>query len=315
MNHKFKVRKMSSLELIRLFLAVAEHRSFTGAARRLNVSPTAVSKGVRALESRHGVMLFTRNTRSVALTEAGTALLAVLSPAVDQIDGAFSRLAESQQRPSGHLRITAPRAFGFLLARHLVPRMRAAYPDITFDLSLDDGLVDIVAAGFDAGIRLGQSVAQDMVAVRLSRPLTWSIVAAPGYFERHGVPEVPRDLLRHATIRYRFSTSAVLPPWRFTDGEGELLLDTEAALCANDTGMIAELARQGLGIACLPDIEIEDDLRQGRLVRALAPYVPETSGLYLYFPMRSQNQPKMRALIEGAALLAREGLLDVAQPG
>ncbi|WP_229466518.1 LysR family transcriptional regulator [Pseudoduganella plicata] len=305
---------MSSLELIRLFLAVAEHRSFTHAARRLNVSPTAVSKGVRALEGKHGVTLFTRNTRSVALTDAGTNLLAVLKPAVGQIDEAFDELARFQQRPSGHLRITAPRAFGYLLARHLVPRMRTACPDITFDLSLDDGLVDLVGAGYDAGVRLGQSVAQDMVAMRLSRPLSWSIVAAPDYFARHGTPQVPRDLLRHATIRYRFSTSGVLPPWRFTDSDGELLLDTDAAVCANDTGMIAELARKGLGIAWLPDIEIEEDIRQGRLVRALTRHVPGTSGLYLYFPMRSQNQPKMRALIGQAMQLAEEGLLDVGRP-
>ena len=306
---------MSSLELIRLFLAVAEHRSFTLAARRLNVSPTAVSKGVRALERRHGVTLLTRNTRSVSLTDAGAALLAVLKPAVGQIDDAFTELAQFQQRPSGHLRVTAPRAFGFLLAQHLVPRMRAKYPDITFDLSLDDGLVDLVAAGYDAGVRLGQSIAQDMVAIRLSRALSWSIVASPHYFSQHGEPATPHDLLRHATIRYRFSTSGVLPPWRFHGSEGEILLDTDAALCANDTAMIAELARKGLGIAWLPDIEIADDVRHGRLVRTLVGQVPETSGLYLYFPMRSQNQPKMCALIEQATLLASEGLLDVAFPG
>jgi DNA-binding transcriptional LysR family regulator len=317
MNLAFINKKMSSLELIRLFLAVAEQRSFTLAARRLNVSPTAVSKGVRALESKHGVTLFTRTTRSVSLTEAGAALLAVLKPAVGQIEDAFSELAQYQSRPAGRLRLTAPRAFGFLLARVLVPRMRAAYPEISFDLSLDDGLVDLVASGYDAGIRLGQSIAQDMVAIRLSRPLSWSIVAAPRYFEQHGVPASPRDLLRHRTIRYRFTTSGILPPWRFTDsegegeGEGEFQLDTDAALSANDTGMIAELARQGLGIAWLPDIEIDDDVRCGRLQRVLAPYVPTTSGLYLYFPMRSQNQPKMRALIEQASKLADQGLLDV----
>ncbi|WP_338763169.1 LysR family transcriptional regulator [Massilia sp. METH4] len=308
---------MSSLELIRLFLAVAEQRSFTLAARRLNVSPTAVSKGVRALEGRHGVPLFVRNTRSVALTDAGAALLEVLKPAVDQIDGAFAELGRFQHRPSGHLRVTAPRAFGFLLARHLVPRMREKYPDITFDLSLDDGLVDLVAAGFDAGVRLGQSIAQDMVAIALSRPLAWSLVASPGYFARHGQPETPRDLLRRATIRYRFPTSGVLPPWRFTagrDGEAAIQLDTNAALCANDTGMIAELARKGLGIAYLPDIEIEDDLASGRLVRTLSPHVPRTSGLYLYFPMRSQHQSKIRALIEQASLLAGEGVLDAMPP-
>lgn len=302
---------MSSLELIRLFLAVAEHRSFTQAARRLEVSPTAVSKGVRALEAKHGVALFMRTTRSVSLTEAGAGLFAVLKPAVDQIEDAFSGLERFQRRPAGRLRVSAPRAFGFLLARELVPRMRAAYPEIGFDLSLDDGLVDLVADGFDAGIRLGQAVAQDMVAIRLSRPLAWSVVAAPAYFERHGVPAGPRDLLRHRTIRYRFTTSGVLPPWLFCDGEEEFQLDPSADLCANDTRMIAELARTGLGIAYLPDIEIDDDLRHGRLVRALASHVPATSGLYLYFPMRSQHQPKMRALVDEAAKLAAEGLLDV----
>ncbi|WP_137175160.1 LysR family transcriptional regulator [Massilia sp. HP4] len=309
---------MSSLELIRLFLAVAEHRSFTLAARRLDVSPTAVSKGVRALEAKHGVTLFTRTTRSVALTDAGVSLLAALKPAVGQIEDAFSALAQFQSRPAGRLRITAPRAFGFLLARVLVPRMRAAYPEIGFDLSLDDGLVDLVAAGFDAGIRLGQSVAQDMVAIRLSRPLAWSIVASPGYFAEHGEPANPHALLQHRAIRYRFTTSGILPPWTFRDGDSasgtEYQLEPEAALSANDTRMIAELARQGLGIACLPDLEIDDDLRQGRLVRVLAAFLPATSGLYLYFPMRSQHQPKMRALIDEASRLAGEGLLDAQSP-
>jgi len=319
MNLRFIITTMSSLELIRLFLAVAEHRSFTLAARRLDVTPTAVSKGVRALEAQHGVMLFTRTTRSVALTDAGASLLAALKPAVGQIEDAFLGLAQFQSRPAGRLRITAPRAFGFLLARVLVPRMRAAYPEIGFDLSLDDGLVDLVAAGFDAGIRLGQSVAQDMVAIRLSRPLAWSIVAAPGYFAQHGVPATPHALLQHRAIRYRFTTSGVLPPWTFRDGSDangsahgtEYQLEPEAALSANDTRMIAELARQGLGVACLPDLEIDDDLRQGRLVRVLAAFLPATSGLYLYFPMRSQHQPKMRALIDEASRLAGEGLLDV----
>ena len=302
---------MGSLDLIRLFLAVAEERSFTQAARRLDVTPTAVSKGVRALEQKHGVPLFVRTTRSVALTDAGAALLAALKPAVGQIEDAFNELAHFRSRPSGHLRLTAPRSFGFLLARSLVPRMRAAYPDITIELSLDDGLVDLVAAGMDAGIRLGQAVAQDMVAIRLSRPLSWSIVAAPCYFEQHGVPQQPQDLLRHQTLRYHFSTSSRLPPWRLTGLEGELLLDTDALLTANDTQMLAEWARQGMGIAWLPDLEIEEDVRHGRLVRVLTECVPDTSGLFLYFPMRTQNQPKMRALIEQVSRLAAEGVLDV----
>ena len=302
---------MSSLDLIRLFLAVADDRSFTQAARRLNITPTAVSKGVRALEKKHGVPLFVRTTRSVSLTDAGAGLLAALKPAVGQIDEAFDELSRFQSRPSGHLRLTAPRAFGFLVARFLVPRMRAAYPDITFDLSLDDGLVDLVTAGYDAGIRLGQAIAQDMVAIKLSRPLSWSLVSSPDYFERSGIPGRPRDLLGHQTLRYRFSTSSRLPPWRLTGGDGELLLDTDAALTANDTQMLAEWARQGMGIAYLPDLEIDEDVRRGRLVRVLTEFVPETSGLFLYFPMRTQNQPKMRALIEQVSRLADEGALDV----
>lgn len=302
---------MSSLDLIRLFLAVAQERGFTQAARRLDITPTAVSKGVRALEKKHGVPLFVRTTRSVALTDAGATLLAALKPAVSQIDEAFDELARFQSRPSGHLKLTAPRSFGFLLARFLVPRMRAAYPDISIELSLDDGLVDLVASGIDAGIRLGQSVAQDMVAIRLSRPLSWSIVSAPGYFAQHGLPERPQDLLRHQTLRYRFSTSSRLPPWRLVGPEGELLLDTDALLTANDTQMIAEWARQGMGIAYLPDLEIAEDVRRGRLLRVLTACVPQTSGLFLYFPMRTQNQPKMRALIEQVSRLADEAALDV----
>ncbi len=303
---------MSSLESIRLFLAVAQERSFTQAARFLDISPTAVSKGVRALEKKHGVALFARTTRSVALTEAGQALLAALRPAVGQIDEAFTELARFRKRPAGRLRLSAPRAFGFLVLQVLVPRMRAAYPDISFDLSLDDGLVDLVADGFDAGIRLGQAIAQDMVAIRLGRPMAWSVVAAPDYVERHGVPKSPRELLEHRTLRYRFPTSSQLPPWRFAGPDGDYQIDTDATLAANDTRLLAELARQGLGLAYLPDPEIEEDVRGGRLVRVLAPFVPSTSGLFLYFPMRAQNQPKMRALIEQASRLADEGLLDIA---
>ncbi|MEW7848779.1 LysR family transcriptional regulator [Massilia aurea] len=302
---------MSSLDLIRLFLAVANERSFTQAARRLDITPTAVSKGVRALEKKHGVQLFVRTTRSVALTDAGGALLAALEPAVGQIEEAFAELARFQSRPTGHIKLTAPRSFGFLLARVLIPRMRAAYPDISIDISLDDGLVDLVTAGFDAGIRLGQAIAQDMIAIRLSRPLSWSIVAAPGYFAQHGIPETPQQLLQHRTLRYRFATSGRLPPWTLTGPEGEILLDIAAMLTANDTQLLAEWARQGLGIAWLPDLEIDEDVRRGRLVRVLTQFVPDTSGLFLYFPIRTQNQPKMRALIEQVALVADEGALDV----
>lgn len=301
---------MTSLDLIRIFLAVAKHRSFSLAAQELAISPTACSKGVRALERRHGVVLFRRTARSVSLTEPGVSLLAMLKPAIDQIEEAFTALEPFRERPAGRLRITAPRALGLRVARLLVPGMRANYPDVSLDLSLDDGVIDLVAQGYDAGIRLGQSIEQDMVTVRLSRELSWSVVAAPQYLERHGVPGVPQDLLNHKTIRYRFNSSGLLHAWRFTGPDGAYELETDTALVANDTAAIAEFARQGLGYAYLPDIEIEAHLRQGDLVRVLDAFVPKTTGLYLYFPVRTQAQPKMRALIEQAQALAAQGQLD-----
>lgn len=302
---------MTSLDLIRIFLAVARHRSFSLAAQELAISPTACSKGVRALERRHGVVLFRRTTRSVSLTEPGVSLLATLKPAVDQIEEAFAALEPFRERPAGRLRITAPRALGLRVARLLVPSMRTNYPDVSLDLSLNDGVIDLVAEGYEAGIRLGQSIEQDMVTVRLSREMTWSVVAAPQYLERHGVPGVPQDLLSHRTIRYRFNSSGLLHAWRFSSPDGAYELETDTALIANDTAAIAEFARQGLGCAYLPDIEIEADLAQGRLVRVLDASVPKTTGLYLYFPVRTQAQPKMRALIEQAQALAARGMLDV----
>lgn len=302
---------MTSLDLIRIFLAVARHRSFSLAARELGITPTACSKGVRALERRHGVVLFRRTTRSVSLTEPGVSLLAMLKPAVDQIEEAFTALEPFRERPEGRLRITAPRALGLRVARLLAPAMRANYPDVSLDWSLNDGVIDLVLEGYDAGIRLGQLIQQDMVTVRLSQELTWSVVAAPQYIQTHGAPDMPQDLLNHRTIRYRFNSSGLLHAWRFSGPEGSYELETDTALIANDTTAIAEFARQGLGCAYLPDIEIKADLSQGHLVRMLGAFVPKTTGLYLYFPIRTQAQPKMRALIEQAQAMAAQRVFDV----
>lgn len=297
----------SSLDLIRTFLAVAECRSFSGAAQRLDVSPPAVSKAIRVIERQHGVVLFTRTTRSVSLTDAGAALFAKLAAATAQIDEAFGALTAFRERPAGLVRLTAPRALGAIVARRLVPRMRAAYPDIDIDLSLDDGIVDLVRDGYDAGIRLGQALQQDMVAVRLSPALAWSVVAAPAYLTAAGTPQLPHDLLHHRTIRYRFPTAGTLPGWQFVvDGE-TVQIQAHAGLVVNDTGMIAEFVRQGLGLAYLPDIEIRADIAAGRMQRVLEGHVPSMPGLFLYFPERMQNQPKLRALIDEAVALGVHG--------
>lgn len=287
-----------SLDTIRAFLAVAKARSFTAAAQALEVTPTAVSKAVRVMESNHGVVLFQRTTRSVALTEAGAALYQRLSVVAEQIDEAFSSLNDYRDLPIGTLRVTAPRALGEIVFRRLIASLRQKYPGLHLDLSLNDGIVDLVKDGFDAGIRLGHAVEQDMVAIRISPDLRWSVVASPSYLAKAGTPQRPQNLLNHKTIQYRFVSSGAVPPWRFlVDGE-QMMVRTERALVVNDTTTIAEFARQGLGLAYLPDIEIEDDLKQGGLKRVLTKYVSPTPGLFLYFPQRSQSQLKLRALIE-----------------
>lgn len=290
--------KNTSLDGIRNFLAVAEHKSFSAAALHLGVTPTAVSKAVKVLEQQHGLMLFKRNTRSVALTEAGASLYGSLARATTQIDDAFAALAVFRDRPVGNLRLTVPRALGALVMKAVMPRFRSEFPEVTIDLSLDDGAVDLVAQGYDAGIRLGQSVEQDMVAVRLTGDLSWSVVGSPDYFERAGRPATPEDLLRHETMRYRFHTSGALHKWRFVrDGE-EFFVETAAAIVVNDTTLIADFARSGLGLAYMPDVEIEQDIASGRLERVLQSYVPVSTGLFLYFPARTQSQPKLRAFID-----------------
>lgn len=296
------VQKTRSLDAIRIFLAVAELRSFTAAAVRLGITPAASSKAVKTLEAQHGVILFSRNTRRVGLTEAGSVLYASLLAATAQIDDAFMALTSFRDRPAGNLRLTVPRALGAIVLRLLVPGFQRAYPEIQLDISLDDGEVDLVEQGFDAGVRLGQSVALDMVAVRLTGDLAWSVVGAPSYLATAGVPITPEELVRHATVRYRFH-SKMLHRWRFVrDGE-ELFVETGQQLVVNDTTLIADFARAGLGLAYLPDIEIADDLATGHLQRVLAPYVPQSSGLFLYFAGRTQSQPKLRAFIDMARSL------------
>jgi DNA-binding transcriptional LysR family regulator len=283
---------------LQAFLAVAELRSFTAAAARLNVTTTAVSKAVKLLEVRHATVLFQRTTRHVALTEAGAALYGRLRGAVDEVDAAFAALHDAGGRPSGTLRLTMPRALGALLIEPLAARYRQACPDVTLDLSLNDGAVDLVAGGFDAGIRLGMAVAQDMVAVRLTPDLAWSVVGAPAYFAHAGRPETPEALLAHEALRYRFVASGGLPRWAFARDGQAFHVEPSGKIIANDTTMLRAFALAGLGLAYLPDMEAGADIAAGRLERVLADYVPTTSGLFLYFPVRTQQQPKLRAFID-----------------
>jgi DNA-binding transcriptional LysR family regulator len=295
--------KNHTLDGIRTFLAVARLQSFSAAAQSMEVTPTAVSKAIKVMERQHSVVLFIRNTRNVALTEAGAALYTTLAGAAKQIDDAFAALSLYRDKPAGKLRLTVPRALGALVMRTVIPRFRADHPAVAIDLSLDDAPVDLIAQGYDAGIRLGQSVEQDMVAVRLSGELQWSVVAAPEYLARRGTPALPEELLHHDTLRYRFHGSGALHRWRFVRKGEDYLVETDTALVVNDTTLLADFTRSGLGLAYLPDVEIAADLANGRLVRVLASWVPTTTGLFLYFPVHSQNQPKLRAFIDTALAL------------
>ncbi len=290
--------KTPSLDGIKAFLSVAEHKSFSAAALHLGVTPTAISKAVKAIEHEHQVILFQRTTRSVSLTETGTALRARLLSATSEIDDAFANLNADRDQPMGTLRLTLPRNLGVFAIKSLIPVFHRAYPAIRLEISLDDRTTDLVASGYDAGIRLGQSVEKDMVALRLTPDLSWSVVGSPAYLKRKGRPSTPEELVNHETIRYRFITSNALHRWEFVRKAQRFHVETGQGIVVNDTAMIAEFARQGIGLAYLPDIEIAQSLKDGHLERVLTSFVPKTSGLYLYFPSGTQRQPKLRAFID-----------------
>jgi DNA-binding transcriptional LysR family regulator len=294
------------LDGVSTFLAVAEALSFTAAAARQGVTPTAISKAIRALEQRHGVALFQRTTRRVALTEAGNALFLRLRPAAGEIADALAGLGSYRERPMGTLRITASRATGELILGTLVPRFRRAHPDVTLDVSLDDALVDLVASGYDAGIRLGEAVEKDMVAVRLSPEIRWSIVGSPAYFARAGRPRMPEELVRHESLRYRFTGSRAIHRWGFRRGRRAFLVDTPGSVIVDDFRLLHALACDGLGLAYMSDHQTRDAVAQGRLERVLQSFIPVDSGLFLCFPARSQSQLKLKAFIEMARELAAE---------
>ncbi|HEY0295965.1 MAG TPA: LysR family transcriptional regulator [Bordetella sp.] len=288
----------SGLSGVATFLAVAECLSFRQAALRLELSPTAVSKAVRQLEKRHGVVLFQRTTRSVKLTEAGEALYRRLQPAAAVMNEAFTELGQYQQQPHGTLRLTLSRSSMRTFAEPVIAAFRQRYPEVALELSLDDGFADLAAGGFDAGIRLGEAIAQDMVAVRLTPEVTWAVMGSPGYFRQHGLPETPEDLMAHEAIQYRFVGSGQIHAWEFSRDGQPLKVEMKGQLTVNDRASLLTLACRGLGLAYVSDREAADDLAAGRLQAVLRDYAPADGGLYLYFPARMQMQPKLRAFID-----------------
>jgi DNA-binding transcriptional LysR family regulator len=279
------------------FLAVARERSFTRAAAQLGVSQPALSHTIRSLEARLRVRLLTRTTRSVAPTEAGERLLRTIGPHFDGIEAGLAALTESRDKPAGTIRITADeyavRAVLYPVLKTLLP----AYPDITVELVADNGMLDIVAERYDAGVRLGGVVAKDMVSVPIGPDMRMAAVAAPSYFARRPPPRTPQDLTAHDCINLRLPTHGGLYAWEFEKGTREVRVRVEGQFVFNTVSMILEAALDGFGIAHLPEGQVQAHLDSGQLVRVLADWCPPFSGYHLYYPSRRHHAPAFTLLI------------------
>ncbi len=287
----------NQLAQLAVLSTVAAHRSFRAAAKELGIAPSAVSHAISTLEESLGVRLLARTTRSVAPTEEGLLLLERLRPALEEIDVALAAVVEAKGKPSGNLRITAPRFAADLL---IAPRLGAflgLYSDITLEIADEDGFTDIVREGFDAGVRLEESLEADMIAVKIGPPLRGAIVASPGYFEQFPIPQHPRDLLRHRCIRRRFS-DGTLYNWEFEKDGQELTISIEGPLILGEDRPIITAAIGGAGLTYAFEARVTEHIEAGRLVRVLEDWCAPYPGPYLYYASRRQMRPALRAFID-----------------
>ncbi|WP_426022892.1 LysR family transcriptional regulator [Brevundimonas sp. PWP3-1b1] len=280
------------------FMAVFDDRSFRKAATRLGVSPSALSRTVRALEDRLGVRLLNRTTRSVAPTEAGLALVDRMRPAMAELDSAVQEAGARQGQPRGLVRLNLPRIAARLILTPLFAEFFAAYPDIRFDLVIDDSLTDVVARGFDAGIRSGALVHQDMIALRLTPDLRMAVVASPDYFSQRPPPRTPLDLHDHVGVTYRWSESGALYRWIFEGPHGPIEMDIKNRITVNETDLILAAALEGVGVAFLPESFVAPWLQTGKLVRVLEDWCKPFPGFHIYYPSRRQMPEALRAFID-----------------
>ena len=284
---------------LRAFAAVLRHGGFTRAARHLGLSPSAVSQSVRNLEERLGTRLLHRTTRSVAPTEAGTRLGQRLLPLLDDLDAVPATAARPEGAPAGHLRLNASRfAARHVLAPLVAPFLRL-HPGITLEIVVEDALVDIVAQGFDAGIRLGESLEADMIAVPLRPTLRMAVVGSPGYLAAQGTPEHPRDLARHAAIGLTYADGSPYR-WELERGDDALVLPVQGPFVCNDPPVRLAAARDGLGLTMCFEDEAAGMLASGQLVRVLADWTPPFPGCFLYHPSRRHTPAPLRAFIDFA---------------
>ena len=292
--------------LAHLPIVIAVHRrgGFAAAANELGMSASAVSHAVQSVETSLGQPLFARTTRSVRLTEAGAAFVGVLGPALAEISGAVDNIGAARGRVGGTLRINAPRTALPIAVTPLLAEMAHRHPELTVEITCDEGLADIVAGGYDAGIRLGHTVAQDMVAVRLTPPFKAVMVASPGYLALRGEPGTLAQLAEHNCIGYRFVTSGAVYDWDLRERGRNVAASVKGTVRVTDAVYAKELALAAIGIAYLFEPLVRAELQAGTLRQVLPRTAVEEPGLFLYFPRRAAQAPKLRAFID----LARERL-------
>jgi DNA-binding transcriptional LysR family regulator len=296
MKRNFTVRH-GALDGVEAFLRVAQYRNFRRAAAELGVTPSAISQAVRALETRVGAALFIRTTRSVGMTEAGERFLSRAKPAFEELVAASEVVRDLGQRPAGLLRLSVPRAVMPILLEPLIASFCQAYPEVEVEIAASGELVDLAAEGFDAGIRLGQFIAPDMIVVRLTPPFPFVVVGSPDYLRRRKRPERIDDLSQHACLRMRRSNGSIAP-WSFVDGNKAIEAIVAGPLVAHDYPTLLGAAIRGVGLAQVPSPVAKAPIAEGQLQTVLTPFAVTTPGVFLYYPGRLQVLPKLRAFIE-----------------
>jgi DNA-binding transcriptional LysR family regulator len=281
-----------------IFAAVAEARSFTRAAAKLGVTQSTLSHAIRAMEERLGVRLLNRSTRSVAPTEAGERLLAQLGPAIERLDDALRLLDDDRSRPAGRLRISAHRTAAIHVLAQKLPAFRERYPDIQVELAVEDGLVDIIAQSFDAGVRHEHVLDQGMVSVRISAALRSMYVATPGYWRQMGVPREPKDLMAHRCLVYRTTSSGAIMQWRFERDKDAIVLAPPPALISNDTDVLIESALGGMGVTWALEEQVRRHLGNRELVPVLDEWAPILPPNFLYYPSKRQMSRALRVFVD-----------------
>ncbi|CAM5763119.1 LysR family transcriptional regulator [Labrys miyagiensis] len=283
------------------FLAIVRQGSFRAAAIELGVTAGAVSQALQSLERRLGLPLFHRTTRKVSLTEAGERLLVQLAPAADVITTTLEELAQLRADPSGTLRLLVQRAALPHVIEPVMPAFRHAWPDLKVEITVEDTQASIVAGGYDAGIRIGEFIDRDMVAVRVSPSFSWLVMGAPSYFASHGRPEIPEDIAQHQCIRYRRPDVGDVYRWEFERDGQSLSIDPPGSLLVNDSSLVRSLAVQGLGLVYTSTLLAARELEAGLLQPVLEGFAPSRDAFFIYFPRASRNQPKLRAFVEACA--------------